>query len=362
MAQSSYSDLLTKADRLRQKSDFHSAIKIYKKVIDNTKDDLEINLKANLGVGHCLRITGDFINCMEFYRNCIDLADALDDKQTLADSLVGLSLALKGMSRWIEAEETIKDALRIYKRLKDDIGLAYGYWAMGAIYRVAGDIKKSISQYNKALRIFQTQGFKTGIGYTLCGLGGSTRIAGDFKKSLDFYQDANKVFSEIKDKFGRAYSHCGIGNAYRMMFKLKEATNHFKKATRLYEEIRDIVSYSYTLWSMSIVCKLEGRYHEAKQLLKRAQDNFKKTLDIRGDAYCNITLSEIAYLEGKHADALKILDDALKMCKRNSLKLELIHCQMLNDMFLGKGIDKHLQDYKTLGVTIKHHCFPLNMP
>lgn len=356
--------LIKKAEDNRAKSRFHESLKIYLRAKDiaSAGYDIDAVLDTSLGAAHAARLTGDFVKSIDLYEDALDIAEAEGKTLTTADCITGLSLSLKGLCRWKEALKYIGHAKAIYKIEKDTKGLAYAIWAEGAIWRVAGEIKKAIGCYKKAKNIFDDIGFNQATAYCLCGLGGCTRVAGEPDRSFNYYEQANRIFRSIKDTFGKAYSHCGLGNAYRIQREFKHAEAQFKKASDLYESIGDIVSYSYTLWGMANMHKLLGSYDKAEVLLTKAEANFKKTGDLRGIVYCQLTGAEMTFMQGHKKEALRMIKEAMKASKGLNLSLETTHCELLYDLMMGKDIYDHKIRYKSLGVTLRDASLPLNIP
>ncbi len=363
--------LIKEAEDLRGEARYVESLKLFKKALSLSKrhSDLDGILDATLAIADIYRMTGDFDSAIKNYEEALEACEALGNKLSAADCMVGMGLSLRAMGMWKESVKFISAAQKTYGKESDRKGAAFSLWAEAGALRVAGDIGKAIEKFKSSKTVFSSINDKPGIAYALCGLGGAHRIAGKYKDSLKYYTRANKMFAGLKDTFGAAYSHCGIGNAHRMANNYREAMRHFKKAGHLYGRIGDIVSYSYTLWSIANVCKMEGDFAGARASIGTALKNFKKTKDPRGIIYCDMTLGELEFMEGKRARAEKKLLSAFGSASDHGFKLEQCHARALLMLVNGPYAAGRLTGsaglascYKKTGVNLKVASIPFNMP
>ncbi|MCX8069474.1 MAG: hypothetical protein N2738_03110, partial [Thermodesulfovibrionales bacterium] len=185
--------VLNEAQKFKLQSKFHKSFDSYLKAKEmaQAEYDVEAVLSSLVGLGHISRMLGEFERSKDFYKEAIELAETVENNQLIADCLLGISLSLKGVCLWKEALSMLAKAKKIYRRKKDKKALYYAAWAEGTIYRVAGEIEKSLACFHKAAEGFLKTKFTLGYVYSYCGLGGSYRIAGDIDKSLYYYRLAN---------------------------------------------------------------------------------------------------------------------------------------------------------------------------
>ncbi|MBZ0156089.1 MAG: tetratricopeptide repeat protein [Alphaproteobacteria bacterium] len=358
--------LIKEAEKLRDAAQYRGALKLFQKalVLSRRADDLDGILDSTLAMADIQRMTGDFDGAVGNYSEALEACEALGNRITAADCMVGMGLSLRAMGMWKESVKFISAARKTYRKERDEKGVAFSLWAEAGALRVAGRIGKAIEKFNESKDIFSSLRFSSGIAYSLCGLGGAHRVAGKYGESMDYYRKANEIFTVEKDTFGRAYSHCGIGNAYRMTHNLRDAMAHFRKATALYEKIGDMVSYSYTLWSVANVHKMKSDFASARLHLRKAMGNFRKTKDPRGIIYCAMTLGEIEFLEGKRKPAEKKVLVALESAERHGFALETLHARSLLSLMRGEsGQSGRLREaYRKIGVEAHPLSLPVAMP
>lgn len=357
--------LIKQAEKSREKSDYRKSLLLFKKALAISKRHSIIDgiLSATIAIADIYRMIGDFDSALKNYEDALEASEALSNKLTAADCMVGIGMSLKAMGMWHEAMRFISAGRKIYKKEDDKKGIAFSLWAEAGALRVAGDITKAIKKFEEAKDIFLNVKNKSGEAYSLCGLGGVHRVAGMFEESLNYYQQANYLFGRLKDRFGTAYSYCGIGNALRMMGNYKDALRYFKRAMSIYEHIGDIVSYSYTLWSLANLYKMKKDIERAEVYIELALRNFKKTKDPRGIVYCDLTLGELMFMRDKYDLAEKKFMNAYENADMHNFKLERCHSKMLLMQVKRQKIgDKREDCYKKLGVRLDITGIPFNIP
>ena len=356
--------LIKDGEAMRENSRYGDALKVYKRALSLSRkhSDLDGILDCTLAVADISRMLGDFDSAVENYEEALEACEALGNRLTAADCMVGIGLSLRAMCMWKKAVKFINGAKKIYEKEKDKKGIAFSLWAEAGAWRVAGSIGKAIEKFNESKKIFSSLNDISGVGYDMCGLGGAHRIAGKYDESLAYYKEANSVFRKLKDTFGTAYSYCGIGNAYRMKGDYSKASDNFAKAERLYALIGDIVSYSYTIWSVANLHIMKGDATAAVSCAKKAAANFRKTKDPRGLIYCDMIFAEAHFMKGQKANAVKILSAAAKSCEAYGFKLEKCHSETLIALMNSEGKRKVSSCYGRLGVNLKPDSAPFNIP
>jgi tetratricopeptide (TPR) repeat protein len=359
-------DDVKRAEKLQKESKFSEALSIYEKVdkvlSENDFDD-EWLYYLRLNEGHCARLAGEFKKSIRYYRFALRIARRIDER-AIADAHAGLGTAFRAIGRLNDAIENFEIAVDIYRKIKDEEGLAYILWAKGGTLRFMGFLKDAFEMFKDAFSIYKKLRNKSGIGYSLCGLGGVSRIMGNFDDSLEYYTNANNVLRSLKDKFGIAYSYCGIANANRMLGNFEKAQHYFNLATKNYEEIGDKISYAYTLWGEGTLAKVIGNFEKAIEKFSRAEKIFRETGDKRGLIYTELGKIEINYLMGKKISEKKF-DEIFEISKKYGYNFERLHVQLVRGLMKGENVCDVLNEYERLGSRFAQRInleFPLNLP
>ncbi len=122
---------------------------------------------------------------------------------------------LMQQDRALLAELTIKDAIEIFKKNNDELGLADAYHAFGNLYKhptyhgkwkpqfekagtYDGSYMKSIENFEKAMNIFKKHKEGSGVAKCLLGIGNAYGIKGNTLQSCEYYNKASDYYQQSK--------------------------------------------------------------------------------------------------------------------------------------------------------------------
>jgi tetratricopeptide (TPR) repeat protein len=97
-------NLLDKAEEFRSKACYGEAAALYRKALRDygrKKDASEEMLRAHLGLGDTLRMTGDFTGAADHYLKASGLAAELKRESEAADAKTGLSLSYRAQGQMV---------------------------------------------------------------------------------------------------------------------------------------------------------------------------------------------------------------------------------------------------------------------
>lgn len=363
-------ELYDKAEVLRERCKFKEALELYKEALVRLKpEEHHGRLEVLRRIGDCCRMLGLFEEAKKAYEEAMSIAmQGEGDELEVADTLVGLGLAQRGLGEIGEAKRNLLKALELYQDNDDPEGEAFCLWALGGLLRAEGELLKAKEAFEDAVFIFEQLGDNKGKAYCYCGLGGLSRVMGRYEESSYYYETANQLFQTHGDVFGMAYSYCGIGNAYRVKEKYEEALQYFDKATVLYNEIGDKVSFAWTVWSKANTYKMIFDLEKGEKELAKAKGLFEETKDKRGLILCKLNQVEILKLKGEHGKAITLLKEAKEMTINSPFKLERYHVELYQYLIEDNRNKEVLLDiikmYRKLGSEwIKTDVsFPINLP
>jgi len=362
--------LYEEAEVLRERCRFKEALELYKEALSCLGPEEGYGrLEVLKRIGDCCRMLGFFEEAKKAYKEALEIAiQGGESDLEVADALVGLGLAQRGLGEIKEARHNLFKALELYQEYDDPEGEAFCLWALGGLLRAEGELLRAKEVFEDAVFLFEQLEDDKGKAYCYCGLGGLTRVMGKYDQSFYYYKNANQLFEKCDDLFGMAYSYCGIGNAYRLKEKYEEALAYFDKATTLYKEIGDKVSFAWTVWSKANTYKMLLALERGQEELIKAEELFEETKDRRGLILCKLNHAEILKLKGKDDKAIILWREAKEMVSNSPFKLEQCHVElyrylMENNQDEGVFFDI-IKMYKKLGSEwLKSKVwFPINLP
>ena len=112
--------------------------------------------------------------------------------------------SLMEQDRLLLAKDVIAQALDIFKKEGNELGMADAYFTYGNLYKRSSDrtYKKSISNYENAIKLFEKHGEITGVSKSLVGIGNAYALRGDNKNECKYYSEALSRY-QIAKKEGK---------------------------------------------------------------------------------------------------------------------------------------------------------------
>jgi tetratricopeptide (TPR) repeat protein len=310
-----------KGEAYRRIGDFNKAISSYKSGMKKSFP-CSVELFDNmLGLASCLRTLGKTKEALSLFSDINKIASFSNSKEIKFQSALEYALVLRADG---QLKKSLKELFSIEKQYKSDkSALGFVCWAKGGIFRLLGQFKKSLAEFEKSAHIAKKQHDNCALGYAYFGYAGVSRIAGDIEGSKKYYQLASKYFKNTPDIFGKAYAHCGYANALRQNGELKLAYENYKKADKLYSQINDDVDLGYVKWGIGKILQSWGKFRESNVQFKLALRLFSDYSEARGEILSLIAISQNEYMLENRDRAIKLFDKAVARAKKEGLATHL---------------------------------------
>src|SRR4030042_3483749 len=111
-------NILSDAEKLREKSFYLQSLRLFKKALQgyiDTRDQHGI-LNCMHSLGDIYRMVGNFSLALKSYKDTIELAKKIKDSIRVADSRIGLALALRAQGKWKESINLIRESRKTYQK------------------------------------------------------------------------------------------------------------------------------------------------------------------------------------------------------------------------------------------------------
>ena len=175
-------------------------------------DDTLALAHAHHLLGHAQLQMNDYEAAEPNFRQALDLFRELRDRANEAVVLNGLGAMLEKQERYPEALAVLLDALRMLK--------AAGHWwtqanlenGVGWLYAHLGQYDQALEHCAAALTLHRESGNRGGTADTLDSMGFIYRSRGDFSQAKAYYRQAIDGYREIGSPFGQGNSLNGFGD------------------------------------------------------------------------------------------------------------------------------------------------------
>ncbi len=213
-------------------------------------------------------------------KEAYELSMELGYKQGIAESLLMIGYASRGLSSYSESMPGLQEALDIYvslgnlegqMRVLTLLGVSYFYLAryeqalenfknalglairlqnknietsiinnIGEIYREMGKPEEALDYYFNALKTSEECGLKHNMSVVSMNIGHIHNNASEYQKALEYYNKSLRISCEIKDDISRGEVLTKIGEVHEKQIKTEEALEFYKESLSILEACENV--------------------------------------------------------------------------------------------------------------------------
>lgn len=205
------------------------------------------------------------------------LAQKLGFSSGTAQALKNIGIVHATHGRHLEAINTWKQALEVYRSMNDLAGVSNILNNIGAIYSIQGDNEKALENYLTSLRAAEQSGDKERIWSTMTNVGTVYALKREtWDKALAYYFKALPITEELGDLYGIGINAVNIGEVYSNKGASIVALSYFQKSMQAFLDSKDEVTIPYTYNAMGKEYKKMGRFDEALHYHQKAYATAQK--------------------------------------------------------------------------------------
>lgn len=253
---------------------------------------------------------------LDLAKEAYGLALELDYKQGIAESLLMIGYASRGLSNYSESMPGLQEALDIYvsignlegqMRVLNLLGVCYFYLAryeqalenfkngldlsrrlqdknletsilnnIGEIYRELNRTEEALDYYFNALDKSEELGIKRNISVVSMNIGHIHNFTGEYHEALQYYNKSLLIIKEIQDDISRGEVLAKIGEVHERLNNKEEALEFYKESLRVLEECENGFYQVDTLISL-------GSYYIKQKEFGAGMDYLNKALSVAGE-------------------------------------------------------------------------------
>jgi tetratricopeptide (TPR) repeat protein len=190
-------------------------------------------------VGPAYADLGEVERAIDYFRQHLDNAREIGDRQGEGAALSNLGLAYTDMGQVKRAIRYCKQALKIAREIGDREGEGAALGNLGLAYADMDQVEQAIRCYEQALAIARAMGDRRGEGNALGNLGDAHARLGQVGRAVDYHEQALKIAREIGDRRGEGTALGSLGTASAALGEVGRAIGLLEQALRIGEEIKD---------------------------------------------------------------------------------------------------------------------------
>jgi DNA-binding CsgD family transcriptional regulator len=230
-------------------SDFEAAISDFEQVLEGARvaQDRQAEWQGLIDLGH-LWTERDYSQAGGFFRQALDLAQALEDPRKYAFSQKHLANWLTNVGEPASAMALLEESLQAFEHQGDLPMVAQTLQVLGVAASIYGERRLSLSCLDRAIALLRTSGEKwvlvvcLALRTSIASPAGTEAIfcmPGSLASCQQDLEEALRVADSIEWRAGQAFAHYMSGWAFASFGALGEALAHARAALEIATEIEN---------------------------------------------------------------------------------------------------------------------------
>lgn len=325
---------ILEADIFTSAQVYNVAISKYRSVIASALafGESKLAIDALLKLASVLKINNDLQKALEVYKTAFKQAQAIEDNQSVAVALCGISSIYRLQGQYTEALNSLNQGLLLVNQFSNPVVAAKLRMEMGLLNTSQNNINAALKEFGNAVNILRHARANSEHEIVLLF------YIGNLYERNKRYQDAKKYYNEglkIAKSFG---DHISVG--YLSIFQLHNDLNASTSTHRIesldkfkesYQEISEIFQKCRHIAGEGYSYIQIGKYYEVKGDLLKAREYYMKAVKLAEDTFAEYADPEYhkPYQEAlgiltSHTDWYEILINVLLKLHRYEEALKTI--------------------------------------
>jgi len=308
--------------------------------ISNQIQCQEIQARQLNSLGEVLQQQGRLEESIVSFERQIQIAETLNDQQSLSIGLNRLGGVFQQQGRLEEAIVTFERQIKIAEALNERKQVAIGWSCLGEVLRRRGYLEKSIFTFLQAATYHDFLGENRQLHNVWNRLGSILKDKTSFEAAIAALQHFNPIIKDFQDSLHQAIALHTLGKAYSLINKLEEAELILNESREKFYALRNHKQLLNVLKTLSGVFEIKQDWEKAEQVIRESFNEAHRLQDIATQEKILRKLGEIYLKQGSEEKFI-----LAKSCFKHSIKLSQ---EMNNPIRLA-------QAHRLLGKTLLHH-------
>jgi CHAT domain-containing protein/Tfp pilus assembly protein PilF len=252
----------------------------------------------------------------EWLKICKIIAEEKKDEKTLADVLYNTGIYFRLISNYKKAAGYFDQALPIYQKLNDLVGIGSVNFRKGLICFQVGENKDALEMYDKALSFFKKANVPIGQANVYLAKGNIYLGINENTKALDMYDKAILLYNEAGSLIGQGNVYFHKGDIYINIGDNPKAFEMYEKALPFFEKAKEPMGQGGVFARKGDIYSRVGDNYKALEMYDKALTIFEKigALNNQGNIY--ESKGSIYLTMGDNLKAFAMYDKALVLFER----------------------------------------------
>jgi CHAT domain-containing protein/tetratricopeptide (TPR) repeat protein len=248
-------------------------------------------------------------------QQALRIARKLQLKKAEAKTLNEVGRVYRIIGQLQKSLEYHNQALTVTREMKNRISEVITLNNIGVVYRAMSQRQKALKHFNQALDISREIKYLNGETSTLTKIGIFYHGNGQRQKALEYFNQSLSASREAKDKIGEAKTLNYIGWVYRAIGQRQKALEYFNQALPITREVKHRNEEAKTLTNIGVAYSEVGQWQKALEYYNKALPISKEARDRIGEARILNNIGKSYSKIGQTQKALEHFNQSLSISK-----------------------------------------------
>ncbi|MEQ8383914.1 MAG: tetratricopeptide repeat protein [Coleofasciculus sp. A1-SPW-01] len=237
--------------------------------IEEPKTRQHYQVKWLTRLGNVLQRQGRFNEAVDTLQRCVDIAEALDDSESLRNVLDSLGRVLRQQGSLDQAEAILQRCYLLEEELGDQHSLSKIVNSLGLVFQKQGRFDEAIQAFQRQIEISQAIDDQRSLAIGLNCLGGVLQQQGQLDEAIEVFLREVEINQTLNDQISLAIGLNRLGGVFQQQERLNEAIQAFQQGVEISQTLDDQRQMAIGLNCLGGVFQQLGRLDEAIQVFQR---------------------------------------------------------------------------------------------
>ncbi len=273
---------------------------------------------------------GQFIEAEETLKQVLKIRQSLNEQTGIADTLNLLGQVYTNLGNYQQADKVLQQALEIYQVLNSKKSQGKVINNIGVVYHRLGDYLQARELHQQALEIAEETNNSSELAESYHNLGAVEAGLGNYTLAIELYQKALNFRQKNDDQFDLGRTLNNIGGVYFSLGDYSQALTYYQQALKIARRIGNRASEARILNNLGLIDFQAGEYLQSKSYYEQALSLVKQTEDRRLLSQILNNLGAVHEQQDKYSEALELYQQSLSVSEE--INDSLVQGRTLNNI------------------------------
>ncbi len=244
--------------------------------------------------GEIVTIMGKWQEAETIYRQCLKIAESLEDRLLIGHSSLGLAELLIRKSKLIESRPLLEQALVLYQAIEYGEGIANVMGRLGVISMMQRDFNQARNYFNWQCELAEKYNHKTALILALGNLGNIYNEERQYDKMQECYDRVLILAEQSNNRLAISITIGNLGECYFNQKRYQEAMDFYQKKLSYDASIGNRLQSSGILHQIG---QIYIKFHDYENARLTYQKEYQIAEETGNIAHKVMALAELGHLE-----------------------------------------------------------------